>query len=116
MGDRCGPSVLWSTPGRTEGLIGSRPDRALELSQDINSMQVAPNSRQRYALDRVTAHARLKNTDKATEIMMGLKRDAPVWLRNQRTARYLAEDLLQEATRMPSAEHREIADFLGVTG
>jgi len=112
---RFGPATV-AMNGMQNELIGSRPDRALELSQDINSMQVTPNTRQRYALDRATAHARLKSTEKATEIMMGLKRDAPVWLRNQQTARYLAEDLLQEAKRMPSAEHREIADFLGVTG
>ncbi|GAA1454180.1 helix-turn-helix transcriptional regulator [Nocardiopsis tropica] len=113
---RFGPATVGMN-GMQNELIGDRPDVALQLAEDIRTRttQATPNTQQRYALDRASAHLKLREVDKATEIMMGLKQQAPSWLRNQATARYLAEDLLDQAKRMPSSEHREIAAFLGLT-
>ncbi|QVQ52157.1 helix-turn-helix transcriptional regulator [Spiractinospora alimapuensis] len=110
-----GPATV-AMNGMQNELIADHPDRALELSEQIRANQAAatPNTQQRYALDKASAHLKLRNVEKTTQIMLALKAKAPVWLRNQTTARHLAEDLLEQAKRMPSSDHREIADFLGL--
>ncbi len=114
---RFGPTTV-AMNGMQNELIGDHPDVALELSEEIRAKRTAatPNTQQRHLLDEASAHLKLRNVDKTTQIMVGLKRQAPVWLRNQTTAKYLAEDLMGVAKRMPSAEQREIAEFLGVVG
>jgi transcriptional regulator with XRE-family HTH domain len=104
--------------GMQNELIADHPDRALELTGEIRTHrgQVAPDNQQRYVLDQAAAHLRLRNVDRTTEIMMGLKAQAPTWFRQQQAARDITEDLLEQAKRMPSAAQREIAEFLGVTG
>jgi transcriptional regulator with XRE-family HTH domain len=102
--------------GMQNELIADRPDRALELVEEIRPRQgqTTANTQQRYALDQAAAHLRLRNVDRTTEIMLGLKSQAPSWFRQQQAARDIAEDLLEHAKRMPSSEHREVAAFLGV--
>lgn len=104
--------------GMQNELIADKPDVALSMVEEIRPRQgqATANTQQRYALDQASAHFKLRNVERTTEIMMGLKEQAPTWLRNQTTAQYLAEDVMGVAKRMPSAEQREIAEFLGVVG
>lgn len=102
--------------GMQNELIADRPDRALELVEEIRPRQgqTTANTQQRYALDQAAAHLRLRNVDRTTEIVLGLKSQAPSWFRQQQAARDIAEDLLEQAKRMPGSDHREVAEFLGV--
>ena len=104
--------------GMQNELVADRPDVALEMVDEIRPRQnqTTQNTQQRYALDQASAHLKLRNVDKATDIMMGLKAAAPTWLSQQQAARVVTEDLIDQAKRMPSQEQREIATFLGVTG
>ncbi|MEU3020067.1 helix-turn-helix transcriptional regulator [Nocardiopsis sp. NPDC007018] len=104
--------------GMQNELVSGRPDVALSMVDEIRPRQgqATENTQQRYALDQASAHLRLRNVERTTEIMMGLKSKAPTWFRQQQAARDITEDLLEQAKRMPSSEHREIAEFLGVTG
>lgn len=103
--------------GMQNELIADRPDRALEMVEEIRPRQgqTTANTQQRYALDQAAAHLRLRNVERTTEIMLGLKSRAPSWFRQQQAARDIAEDLLEQAKRMPSSGQREVAEFLGVT-
>lgn len=99
-------------------LVADQPDRALGMVDEIrpHQGQATENTQQRYALDQAAAHLRLRNVERTTEIMMGLRETAPTWFGQQQAARNVAEDLLEQAKRMPSAEQREVASFLGVVG
>lgn len=98
-------------------LVADQPDRALDMVEEIRPHQghATQNNQQRYALDQASAHLKLRNVERTTEIMLGLKAAAPTWFQQQQAARDITEDLLEQAKRMPTSEHREIADFLGVT-
>lgn len=102
--------------GMQNELISDRPDRALEMVEQIrpHQGQATPNTQQRHMLDRASAHLRMRDADRATQILAGLKTGAPAWFRQQQAARDVTTELLSQAKRMPSAEQREIADFLGV--
>lgn len=104
--------------GMQNELVGDRPDVALSMVDEIRPRQgqATENTQQRYALDQASAHLKLRNVERTTEIMMGLKGRAPTWFSQQQAARDITEDLLEQAKRMPSSEQREIAEFLGVTG
>ncbi|MEU2944949.1 helix-turn-helix transcriptional regulator [Nocardiopsis alba] len=99
-------------------LVADHPDRALDMVEEIRPHQghATQNTRQRYALDQASAHLKLRNVERTTEIMAGLKSEAPTWFRQQQAARNITEDLVEQAKRMPTSEQREIAEFLGVTG
>lgn len=102
--------------GMQNELISDRPDRALQMVEQIRPHQTkaTPNTQQRHMLDRVAAHLRMRDADRATQILVGLKASAPAWFQQQQAARDVTEELLTQAKRMPSREQREIADFLGV--
>ncbi|WP_431889517.1 helix-turn-helix domain-containing protein [Nocardiopsis alba] len=103
--------------GMQNELVSGRPDVALSMVDEIRPRQgqATENTQQRYALDQANAHLMLRNVDRTTEIMMGLKATAPTWFSQQQAARDIAEDMLDQAKRMPSGDQREIAEFLGVT-
>lgn len=103
--------------GMQNELVSDRPDVALGMVEEIrpSSGKATQNTQQRYALDQAAAHLKLRQVERTTEIMLGLKGQAPTWFRQQQAARDITEDLLGYAKRMPSSEQREIADFLGVT-
>src|SRR5690606_36392343 len=104
--------------GMQNELVGDRPDIALSLVDEIRPRQgqATENTQQRYHLDQASAHLKLRNVERTTEIMMGRKAKAPTWFSQQQAARDITEDLLDQAKRMPSSEQREIAECLGVTG
>lgn len=104
--------------GMQNELVADRPDVALSMVDEIRprQTQATQNTQQRYHLDQAAAHLKLRNVDRTTDIMMGLKAKAPTWFSQQQAARDITEDLLDQAKRMPSSEQREIAEFLGVTG
>ncbi|MBB4931871.1 transcriptional regulator with XRE-family HTH domain [Lipingzhangella halophila] len=112
---RFGP-VTAAMNGMQNELIGGHPDRALERADSLpgQTSGATQNTQQRFALDRANALVQVGDTDQATEVMMRLRRQAPEWLRYQRTARNIAEDIVESRPRMPSEDQRQIADFLGV--
>ncbi|GAA3976917.1 hypothetical protein [Thermobifida alba] len=97
-------------------LISGRPDRALQLAeqlpQDVGlTYSLAVH---RHRIDVAKSQVLLGDAEAATGTLAELRSTVPGWLRHQQSAREVAEDILAARTRMPSAEQRDLADFLGV--
>ncbi|WP_026123261.1 helix-turn-helix domain-containing protein [Nocardiopsis chromatogenes] len=97
-------------------LVTGHPDRVLEQSEHVpgdvgERLKTGVN---RHRIDQAKAHLQTGDPGAALEVLQGLRQDAPEWLRYQQAAREVAEDILAAPKRMPSAEQRELADFLGV--
>ncbi|MDA0564530.1 helix-turn-helix transcriptional regulator [Streptomonospora sp. S1-112] len=112
---RFGPATA-AINGTQNELIADRPDVALKRSKMIDTSGVTPNTRQRHELDKAKANVLLGDDEAAETTLHRLRATAPAWLRQQRAAREIGEDLWREANkkRTPSAALRELVDFLGV--
>jgi hypothetical protein len=86
--------------------------QALMLAENIRSAQrTRPDDRHRHELDLAKAHAELADFTDALEILAGLHRSAPHWLRHQRLGREVTRKILSSQTRALSGEMRALADF-----
>ncbi|MEV5409492.1 helix-turn-helix domain-containing protein [Thermopolyspora sp. NPDC052614] len=97
-------------------MVSGEPGQALAAMDDIDPAAGRPHSStwNRGQIERARALVDVGDADQATEVLQGLKAKSPEWLRYQQRARDVAERILQARTRVPSAQQREIADFLGV--
>jgi pimeloyl-ACP methyl ester carboxylesterase len=99
-------------------LVGEHPDRALQLAERIpRDVGLTDNSTwSRHMLDVARANVRVGNPDRATEIMTGLRKKHPEWLRYQQPARDITREILATRPRMPNEEQRALAEFMDVDG
>lgn len=97
-------------------LIAGRPDRALQLAEQLprDVGLTYPLAVHRHRIDVARAQVLLGDAEAATATLAELRSAVPGWLRHQQSAREVAEDILAARTRMPSAEQRDLADFLRV--
>ncbi|MEU7155740.1 helix-turn-helix domain-containing protein [Streptomyces chrestomyceticus] len=70
----------------------------------------------RYRLDVAQAHSRSGAHHDATEILMGIYRSHPEWMRHQPMARRAVEKVLRTRTRTLTVDMRTLASHLGVNG
>jgi len=99
-------------------MVSGEPAQALAALDGIDPAAGRPHSStwNRGQIERARALVDVGDADQATEVLQELKAKSPEWLRYQQRARDVAERILRARTRMPSAQQREIADFLGVGG
>lgn len=95
-------------------LITDHPDRVLDAMANLPRGTGTMNSsgRNRGRLDQATAHLRLGNVDKATDIMTGLRHTAPEWLRYQQAGRNVLDAIVAARPRKLSDNQRALVDFL----
>lgn len=97
-------------------VIAGRPDRALDLAQDVpRSPQVTPSSRQRHCLDVAWSYVETGRPADATAVLMQLRDTAPAWLRQQRYAREIVQTIAEGRRRAMTAELAELTSLLGCT-
>lgn len=99
-------------------LIAGRPDAALRLAGRIprDAGRASGSTWSRHLLDIARAHVGVGNPDRATEIMTGLRKKHPEWLRYQQPARDAVREILATRPRMPNEQQRILADFMDVEG
>lgn len=99
-------------------MVSDEPAQALAVMEGIDPAAGRPynSTWNRGQLERARALVDVGDADQATEVLQELKAKSPEWLRYQQRARDVAERILRARTRMPSAQQREVADFLGVGG
>jgi tetratricopeptide (TPR) repeat protein len=86
--------------------------QALRLAERIRPAQrMLPDDRHRHELDLAKAHAELTNYTDALRILVGLRTQAPQWLRHQRMGREIARKIFHSRSRALPAEMRTLADF-----
>jgi hypothetical protein len=86
--------------------------QALKLAERIRPGQrIQPDDRHRHELDLAKAHAELADYNDALRILVGLRTQAPQWLRHQRMGREIARKIFHSRTRALPAEMRALADF-----
>lgn len=86
--------------------------QALKLAERIpRTQRTSPDDRHRHELDLAKAHAELSRHGNAVEILSGLHKNAPHWLRHQRMGREVAHKIVTSQTRALSKEMRALADF-----
>jgi hypothetical protein len=95
--------------------ISEQPDRTLAIARTIPPGAFLPvsASRCRHRLDVANALAQLRRQPQALAVLVGLRRDAPEWLVQQRYARDIVTGIIRRR-RALSSELRELADFLRV--
>ncbi|RJL31746.1 helix-turn-helix domain-containing protein [Bailinhaonella thermotolerans] len=110
-----GPISVALMRAETE-MIAGEPGRALEVMANLPRGIGRPSTStwNRGQLEKAQALVDVGDADQATEVLASLKAKAPEWLRYQQRARDIADDILRARTRLPTAEQREIADFLRV--
>ena len=98
-------------------VIAGRPDQALLLSEGVErSPQVTPSSRQRHRLDVAWSHVQTGQHAEATAVLVGLRDRAPGWLRQQRYAREIVEQITETRRRAMSQELADLASLTGAAG
>jgi Predicted transcriptional regulators len=97
-------------------MVSGEPAQSLAAMDGIDPAAGRPHSStwNRGQIERARALVDVGDADQATEVLAELMARSPEWLRYQQRARDVAENILRARTRMPSAQQREIADFLGV--
>lgn len=114
-GTTFGKTVVALT-GAENALVAGRPDRALRLSRDVSKDGLTPMTWNRHLLDVALAAVRTGNADRATDILSGLRRSSPNWLRYQQRARDITREILAKRPRMPGEDQRALASFMNVDG
>jgi transcriptional regulator with XRE-family HTH domain len=99
-------------------MLAASPDKALQLAQQIprNAGRANTSTWSRHLLDVANAQVHVGNTDKATEIMTGLRQSHPEWLQYQQYGRDVVRTILGTRPRMPSEQQRGLAEFMNVEG
>ncbi|MDX6744637.1 helix-turn-helix transcriptional regulator [Actinocorallia sp. A-T 12471] len=97
-------------------LLGGQPDRALAIAASIarSADDVNNTTLNRHRLDLASAHLRTGNSDEATEILTGLRRDHGEWLQYQQYGRDVTRALLATRARTLTTELRDLAEFMNV--
>jgi transcriptional regulator with XRE-family HTH domain len=99
-------------------LIGGKPDLTLRTAERLPDVRevgdVTPANRHRHHLD--VAHALLltRDADRATAVLSEVRRQAPEWLRRQRSAYEIVRDILKTRPKKPTEEMAALATHLGV--
>ncbi|MGA4995861.1 helix-turn-helix domain-containing protein [Nonomuraea bangladeshensis] len=96
--------------------VSGEPGQALEAMANITPDAGRPHAStwNRGQVEKARALVEIGHIDEATTLLQRLKAQAPEWLRFQQRARDTAEAILAARTRVPSAEQRELANFLQV--
>lgn len=95
-------------------VVAGRPDRALDLSARMPaSGRPTSNNRNRHLLDVAWAHAQEGQHAEATEVLLGVRQDAPAWLRHQRFARDIVSSIASARRRAMSQELADLAALVG---
>lgn len=98
--------------------VVDQPGKALAAADDIprGLGRTDTSTWNRHLLTVARAHVRLRNADRATEVLDAILRSAPEWLRHQQHARDTMREILARRPRMPSRKQRHLARFLDVDG
>lgn len=102
--------------GPENELIAGRPDVALDLSRNLSGDGLHAEEWHRHRLDVATASVRTGDADHATDVLDGLRRSTPHWLRYQQSARDTTREILSTRPRMPNEKQRTLAEFMNVEG
>ena len=94
-------------------IIEGRPDQALALAETVRDPgRPTSNNRNRFLLDKAAARIELRQYAGATDILLGIMRDAPEWLRLQRYAADLTRTLAERCARALPKDLVALADLL----
>jgi hypothetical protein len=112
IGAFCGTTVQMK---RVEAaVIAGDPRRALVLAQMVPpSSRPTSNNRNRHLLDVAWAHTQERRYTDAKAVLLGVKAEAPAWLRHQRFARDIVETIRTERRRAMDDELVELAALVG---
>lgn len=92
-------------------VISGRPDVALQLASSMppGVGQECRNDRMRHLLDVADSHARLRDHEQATDVLLRVHRAAPQWLANQRYARDILGRVVERRRKL-TPEMLELAE------
>lgn len=76
--------------------------------------RMSPRARHRYVLDLANIHVELHRTERALDLMTGLRETAPEWLERQAYAVTITEKLTKRTKRAMSPRLRALADFMRI--
>lgn len=97
-------------------VVTADPDRALTLASTVPAADRAnPACRHRHQLDVAWAYAQDGQYTRATDVLVGIQRVAPAWLRQQTYARETVETIAAGRRRAMSAKLSQLADLVGAT-
>ncbi|WP_116247717.1 helix-turn-helix domain-containing protein [Nocardiopsis sp. FIRDI 009] len=99
-------------------MVADRPDQVLAMADRLPAGvgRSTSDNWNRHRLDVACAHAALRQGTEATTVLVGLRRQAPEWLRHQRLAARTLRDVLALRKRSLTRDQRELAAFLAVDG
>lgn len=87
--------------------------RALSLSEQVPTGQTTATSWRRHRLDVAWSHVQMGAHAEATGVLLELRGQAAVWLRQQRYARDIFTSITEQRRRAMTAELAELAVLLG---
>lgn len=91
-----------------------RPDEAIGLAKGIRlSSDIPPSWRTWLLLDVARAYTDLGDAESAAQMLVRLRRIAPLWMRQHTLAVAIVTDLWAGPSRPPGL--RKLAEYLGVT-
>ncbi|MDG4792432.1 helix-turn-helix transcriptional regulator [Micromonospora sp. WMMD1082] len=89
--------------------------RVLQLAERVPAGETVATSWQRHRLDVAWAHAERRQFGDATGVLLDLRDRAPAWLRHQRYARDIVQQISDSRRRAMSTELAELATLVGCT-
>jgi len=96
-------------------VIAGDTARALVLAGQVpDDERPTSNNRNRHRLDVAYAQADQHSYSDATATLLGIRADAPAWLRHQRYARDIVGTIAAARKRAMSAELADLAELVGV--
>ncbi|MBP0460879.1 helix-turn-helix domain-containing protein [Streptomyces montanisoli] len=102
--------------GDARGVL-SRADDGPVSSKALKKMgRPSPNNWDRHRLDVARAHALLGSHQDAMDELTAIKAASPEWLKHQKMARHIVQDVLRHRKRTLTQEMRDMAVHLGITG
>ncbi|GHE32293.1 hypothetical protein GCM10017673_38980 [Streptosporangium violaceochromogenes] len=109
---------LTAALGRAENAaVAEEPGRVVELFQRLprGAGRTDSSTWNRALLDAARAHARIGDVPRAVEIMTGLRRKAPEWLRYQQLGLDTTREIVSRAKRKLTTDQRELVRFFSLT-
>ncbi|MCD0452186.1 helix-turn-helix domain-containing protein [Actinocorallia sp. API 0066] len=97
-------------------MVENRPDRVLSIAERVPLGDLRPtsNNRNRHLLDVAKARVLLRQYPQAIDLLMGIRRDAPEWITNQRYARDILSEIIAKR-RTLTTDMRDLADYLDLS-
>ncbi|WFE44263.1 helix-turn-helix transcriptional regulator [Verrucosispora sp. WMMD1129] len=95
--------------------VAGDPVRVLQLADRVPVGETVATSWQRHRLDVAWAYAERRQYADATGVLLDLRDRAPAWLRHQRYARDIVQQISDGRRRAMSAELSELAALVGCT-